>query len=343
MPETDQFEPPSLESLGAQYKEIAPLASRFMDEVTRQLHQLVTEKKVSLSFPIQSRVKQWDSIVEKIERKALRLNRLQELSDLVGLRIILQFKRDINTVCDLITAKFSILEQYDTQDRLREDQFGYSSIHFVIELLETWLAVPTMANMKGFKAEIQVRTTAQHIWAEASHTLQYKHAESVPPPVRRAMYRVSALLETIDLEFERVLEQRQTYRSRSTTSSQDETLNTDLLEEMLDQLLPPANKKNNEEQYSELLEDLQAFGIENQSLLRNLLCKNKDAILRADKDMVEKYEHGSLSLMRQSISTATRIMEGVFYTHVGLVREALQHEYGERFRKYIINKYQAGE
>jgi GTP pyrophosphokinase len=343
MPETDQFAPPSLESLGAQYEEIAPQASRFMDEVTHQLHQLVAEKKVSLSFPIQSRVKQWDSIVEKIERKALRLNRVQELSDLVGLRIILQFKRDINTVCDLITAKFSILERYDTQDRLQEDQFGYSSIHFVIELLEAWLAVPTMANMKGLKAEIQVRTTAQHIWAEASHTLQYKHAESVPLPVRRAMYRVSALLETIDLEFERVLEQRQTYRSRSTTSSQDETLNADLLEEILDQLLPPANKKKNEEQYSELLEDLRAFGIESQSLLRDLLCKNKDAILRDDEDVVEKYEQGSLRLMRQSISTARRIMEGVFYTNVGLVRESLQHEYGAQVRKYIINKYQAGE
>jgi ppGpp synthetase/RelA/SpoT-type nucleotidyltranferase len=30
----------------------------------------------------------------------------------------------------------------------------------------------------GLRAEVQVRTTAQHIWAAASHKLQYKHEES---------------------------------------------------------------------------------------------------------------------------------------------------------------------
>jgi putative GTP pyrophosphokinase len=148
--------------------------------------------------------------------------------------------------------------------------------------------------MKNLKAEIQVRTTAQHIWAVASHTLQYKHEESVPLSVRRAIHRVSALLETVDLEFERVLEQREAYRSQSITSRQDEALNTDLLEEMLGQLLPPDNKKKSGEKYGELLDDLMAFGIDTQNSLINLLNEHKDEILRADQDMVEKYKNGHL-------------------------------------------------
>lgn len=59
--------------------------------------------------------------------------------------------------------------------------------------------------MSGLKAEVQVRTVTQHVWAAASHVLQYKQEASVPLPVRRSIYRVSALLETVDLEFERVL------------------------------------------------------------------------------------------------------------------------------------------
>jgi putative GTP pyrophosphokinase len=147
MPETGIAESASIESLETEYRENAQRVSRFADEIKHQLDQLLSDHQISFSFPIQSRVKQWDSIVEKLERKELWLSRLLDLSDLVGLRMILQFKRDVDTVCDLIASNFSILEQYDTQARQREDQFGYSSIHFIVQLPDTWLAVPTLADM----------------------------------------------------------------------------------------------------------------------------------------------------------------------------------------------------
>jgi putative GTP pyrophosphokinase len=71
-----------------------------------------------------------------------------------------------------------VLERQDAQLRLAEDQFGYASIHFAVELPASWLRVPSRAGLGGLRAEIQVRTTAQHIWAAASHKLQYKHEES---------------------------------------------------------------------------------------------------------------------------------------------------------------------
>ncbi len=137
-------------------------------------------------------------------------------------------------VNELIAEAFNVLRQYDTQERLREDQFSYASRHFVVKLPEEWLEVPTMAQLGELQAEIQVRTLAQHIWAEASQTLQYKQEQNVPPVVRRAIYRVSALLETVDLEFERVLDQRETYRSTVEASATDEALNVDLLEKALE-------------------------------------------------------------------------------------------------------------
>src|SRR5262249_41621118 len=155
----------------------------------------------SLSVPVQTRVKSQASVLEKLERLKARSIKLTELQDLVGFRIILQFRRDVAKIIELLAKNFKIVEQYDTAERLKADQFGYSSIHFVVELQDSWLAVPTMSAFGGTRAEIQVRTTAQHIWAAASHTLQYKNEASVPPGIRRAIHRVSALLETVDLEF----------------------------------------------------------------------------------------------------------------------------------------------
>jgi hypothetical protein len=78
-------------------------------------------------------------------------------------------------------------------------------VHFVVEFPEPWFVVPTIGPMRGLRAEIQVRTHAQHIWADASHILQYKKESSVAPKTRRDIHRIAALLETVDLEFEKVL------------------------------------------------------------------------------------------------------------------------------------------
>ena len=105
------------------------------------------------------------------------------------------------------------------------DARRYQSLHYIIRIPKHWLKVSTFADLGELKAEIQLRTLAQHIWAATSHKLQYKHEDSVPPPIRRSIYRVSALLETVDLEFERVLAERGTYIEESAKGTvQDEPL-----------------------------------------------------------------------------------------------------------------------
>jgi len=320
--------------LESEYSYIAPLASRFADELSHQLQQLLDNNLVYLSFPIQLRVKSWQSISEKLQRKSFSINKINELNDLVGLRLILQFKRDIDKVCSLINTNFEVIEQYDTSERLRADQFGYSSIHFIIELPEKWLSVPTLAKMKGLRAEIQVRTTAQHIWAAASHTLQYKHEESVPPPIRRAIHRVSALLETVDLEFERVLEERETYREEPINVQSDEILNVDLLEKTIDSILPLKNKVD-DEMYADLLEDLINFKINTPKMLLEILNKHKDKVLLEDAEMVQE------QLSKQDKMTdefKSRLSAGVFYFHVGLVRRIMANNFGEKWKTYMKAK-----
>jgi ppGpp synthetase/RelA/SpoT-type nucleotidyltranferase len=323
----------SLPELESQYKAVSPLAERFAEELKHQLEHLLIDASISLSFPIQQRVKAWSSIAEKFERKSLQLRELKQLNDLVGLRLILQFRRDIATVSGLIDKHFRVIEKYDTVERLKEDQFGYSSTHFVIELPESWLAVPTLSSLKGLRAELQVRTTAQHIWAAASHTLQYKQEESVPLPIRRAIHRVSALLETVDLEFERVLEQRAAYRQEVSIEQSPAPLNVDLLEKLLDSQWPLENKAPDED-YAELLRDLLAFEIGTSKTLLDLIIKHRSSVLQHDKEQAER----EMKEQREKPLPGTspeRIERGVFFTHGGLTREALSEEFGRAWLKYM--------
>ena len=66
------------------------------------------------------------------------------------------------------------------------------------------------------------------------NALQYKREAGVPPPLRRAIHRASALLETADLESERILSEKDAYRETLTDAGGSELLNVDLLEKILD-------------------------------------------------------------------------------------------------------------
>lgn len=305
-----------------EYITLLTAAGNLGSELANQLNRVLENEGIALGFPIQRRVKSWESLAEKFERLSLHVKSLKEVQDLVGLRLILLYRRDVEKVCQLISKNFTVVRQYDTQERLKEDQFGYSSVHFVVELLENWLAVPTLAVLGNLRAEIQVRTLAQHIWAEASQSLQYKQETNVPPLVLRAIYRVSALLETVDLEFERVLEQRESYRLEANVSGTEDKLNVDLLEKTLDSLLPKANKKE-EENYSELLKDLTVFHIDTQEQLRALIEKHLDQALAAERVAFANRLQALNEGKPVRGTTPERIRKGVYYSHAGLVRRIL--------------------
>ena len=322
-----------LKRLENEHNTLRPLLAQLDDELHHQLTQLLGQAAVPLGFPIQHRVKTWPSITEKLERLPLSLNGLRTLQDLVGFRIVLQFRRDVERVCLLIEQNLKIVNRYDTLERLREDQFGYASIHFVVEVPKSWLAVPTMAGLADLRAEIQVRTTAQHIWAEASQTLQYKSTEAVPQALKRSIYRVSALLETVDLEFERVLVDRDAYRAEvAQTTPTTETLNVDSLERVLDAAWPSANKEIGSEDYADLLAELTAMGVANGDALRKLVSKWREAALAEDAAAVAALRHDPKT--SGFYMDRARVEVGVYFTHVGLTRAVLGSEFGDRWNEY---------
>ena len=330
---------PTPSDFEAQYREILPRLDRCAFEMEKQLAELFSIQKIVLGFPIQKRVKTWASLLGKLQAGVVAAKHVSDIQDLVGIRLILLFRKDIAIVQKLLKDNLSIVKEYDTAKRLKEDQFGYSSYHFVATIPDAWCSVPTLKDLRGIQAEIQVRTVAQHIWAEASHSLQYKSEVGVPPAILRGVYRVSALLETVDLEFDRVLDERDRYRNQTRDLPASEPLNVDLLRQVLMKLLPKNNgDAKDENDSSELLEELSAFKIRTIEDLKQLIHKQLKAALVEDAQRVSSELKTIAAGVKVSARTRSRLESGAFFTHVGLVRNMLRLEFGDDALRRIFAK-----
>lgn len=293
------------------YSKIEPRAKRLKVALSAELDHLLNENGVTLGVPIESRVKEWSSIEEKLVRKSLALGKVEELDDLVGLRLILLFRKDLKAVDKLLRGSLLIRSAEDTSLRLSDTQFGYQSQHYIIEAPKKWLSIPSWGDLGGIRVEIQVRTMAQHIWAAASHKLQYKREASVPLPLRRSINRASALLETVDIEFDRLLDDRLVYlKDELKNETPSSLLNVEILDSILSKIFPSANRTS-EEDFDELLVELDHFGIRTAGQLQDLLEKHFDSI------MVEDLKHAD----REGLE--------FYFQHIGLAREGLRKEFGD--------------
>ena len=304
-----------------EYTREIPRAERLLSCLTQELASLLDGSRITLGVPTEARVKSWASIEEKITRKSLQINSILDLPDLVGVRLILLFRQDVPEAANMISNNLSVASVEDTAQRLSEAQFGYQSQHFVVQLKDDWLSVPRYSDLGGMKAEVQVRTLAQHTWAAASHKLQYKSGEGVPPPLQRTIYRVSALLETVDLELDRVLAERSEYLSSDfEKANESNKLNVELVRLIAKEILPEENGESGSG-YDEVTRELEHFDVITTSALRKLLSETRDAVLEADMKQVRDGANSTIM--------PDRIARGVFYNHVGLIRQALITRFGE--------------
>ena len=314
----------NLVALQTEYDVVAPIAHRFIAELTKQLTELLTQNKIHLAAALESRVKTWSSLSEKLSRRTFKMSGIKDFNDLIGLRLILLFRRDLEHVESLLKETFQIISYEDTARRLTEDRFGYASVHYVIQLPDAWLALPTLRPMQGLKAEIQVRTIAQHIWAAASHVLQYKQETGVPIPLRRTIHRVSALLETVDLEFERVLAEKEVYQVSVPALEAIQPLDVISLEKILDSVFPPDNK-DEVELYDELLHEILGLGIKTTDQLKGILVRHRKNALEADKERVATEKGNNYQFCEPD--EIERVERGVYFTQTGLTRHALGCEF----------------
>lgn len=121
---------------------------------------------------IHSRLKTFDSIVEKIERRGLpqTLESIEEnLHDIAGVRVVCTFPDDIYHLRNALLNQDDIflVEEKDYVKNPKDN--GYRSLHLIVK-------VPVfLASEKHLmKVEIQMRTIAMNFWASLEHHIRYK-------------------------------------------------------------------------------------------------------------------------------------------------------------------------
>ncbi|WP_298754867.1 hypothetical protein [uncultured Psychroserpens sp.] len=264
---------------GSKFESLQQLDS----ELKKQLEKLVQGTGVKLGFPIYGRVKKIDSIVKKQESGSFTIKKsIKELQDLVGFRIILLFKKDIEKVIDLLHQNLNVIKQYDTQNRLDNDQFGYSSIHLVATIPVSWYEVPVFDGLGDIVVEVQIRTLAQHTWAECSHLIDYKDDYEIPAYMKRSISRASALLETVDLDFEKLVKEREEFIKKMTSDH----INSTNLESLLSTFMSDEYKTGSEN-YEEAVQILQEKGFSEKEKVESLIQKNLERALEYDQGLAQ--------------------------------------------------------
>ena len=278
----------SVEEIKFEYNELTEKLTRLKDEIFRTITKLIKEEDIKLGFDIIGRVKELDSVIKKHESGLINLKKtITELQDLVGFRIILLFSRDVDKVVTLIENRLKLLKKYDTLDRLEDDQFGYSSIHCVVTIPNSWLQVPMYEDLEDLKIEIQIRTLSQHTWAASSHLIDYKNSSDLAKPMKRSISRISALLEIVDFEFERLLSEKSEFQENKERQESEDFLNEKNLIEILNKKLPLKNKRGDEE-YSEILENLEKINIFSKQKLIDIINEDIKEALEFESHICNK-------------------------------------------------------
>lgn len=156
-----------------------------------------------LYSPIESvsgRVKSVSSILEKMQRKGIAPEEMEEqVEDIAGIRIICQFVEDIEKVADLI-QKRSDIEIKSEKDYIRHmKDSGYRSYHLIV-----YYTVETMNGPKRIQVEIQIRTMAMDFWASLEHQLRYKSDVEIPEHMSDDLKKCADVIAETDQEMQRI-------------------------------------------------------------------------------------------------------------------------------------------
>ncbi|WP_077617323.1 GTP pyrophosphokinase [Bacillus sinesaloumensis] len=166
---------------------------------------------------VTGRVKPIHSILDKAAKKDIPSDKLEEIQDIAGLRMMCQFVDDIKRVVELLRMRndMEIIEERDYISQKKES--GYRSYHLVIQY-----PVQTIGGEKKILVEIQVRTLAMNFWATIEHSLNYKYSGRFPKEIELRLQRAAEAAFQLDEEMSKIrgeIQEAQVIFSRKTESN----------------------------------------------------------------------------------------------------------------------------
>lgn len=153
---------------------------------------------------IKSRLKQFSSIKEKLERKALpfSLEAIEEnLNDIAGVRVICSFTGDVYSLVDAFLKQddITLIEMKDYIKNPKPN--GYRSLHLIISI-PIFLA----HEKRNMKVEVQLRTIAMDFWASLEHQMKYKKENEFTSEMERELSDCAKISADLDERMDRLRE-----------------------------------------------------------------------------------------------------------------------------------------
>lgn len=173
----------------------------------------VLDEQFSLQYdrnPIESiktRIKEPESILEKMLRKQLAFNLHSVencITDMAGVRVICSFPDDIYMLRDCLL-------QQDDITLIREKDYikspkanGYRGLHLIVEV-----PIFLQNEKRQMKVEVQLRTIAMDFWASLEHKLRYKKnlSPELSATLETELYDCATMTEELDLKMQKIRQQ----------------------------------------------------------------------------------------------------------------------------------------
>lgn len=189
------------------YRKLMAYYTCAMMEVETKLN--VLNEEFSLQYDrnpissIKTRLKSFDSIIEKLQRKELPMDDFdvieQNLNDIAGVRVICSFPEDVYMLAE------ALLKQDDIRLLERKDYIaspkanGYRSLHLIVEV-PIFLA----QEKRLMKVEVQLRTIAMDFWASLEHQLKYKKELENTDELTRELLECAEVSAALDAKMEEI-------------------------------------------------------------------------------------------------------------------------------------------
>lgn len=179
--------------------------------------QAVEELKVKLRFvrkevkhkeeytPVEfvtGRVKKVSSILAKAKLLNIPPERIEEVPDIAGLRVMCQFVEDMHRVAQHLRQRKDMVVVEERDYVTSRKPSGYRSYHFLVRY-----PVQTAEGQIEILAEIQIRTLAMNFWATIEHSLNYKYEGNIPEKVRERLVRAAEASYYLDQEMSAIREE----------------------------------------------------------------------------------------------------------------------------------------
>lgn len=179
-------------------------------------------KKENLDVAVTGRIKESESLLKKVIKKEYK--DFKQITDYLGLRVIVKDIYDIQRVCDVLTAnnEFKINSQsvqylisYDESPNktaeLGIDKVGYRAVHYVLKFDKYDLKSASLGTLEfshSIKIEVQIKTELENFWADNTHDKVYKSRITYNCNMKRRFNLLSGLLETVDYELSNIEKER---------------------------------------------------------------------------------------------------------------------------------------